>query len=80
MPGTGYREKEWICKSRCQVSDRLHFFAEYFDSNETRSGPSATTVYARSAFCTRPAFYSQSAFYPWSALTFKMRLGAKPFL
>ena len=34
------------------------FFAEYFDLNPY---PSATTVYARSAFCTRPAFYSQFA-------------------
>ena len=39
--------KEWICESRCQISDRLHFFAEYFDLNPY---PSATTVYARSAF------------------------------
>ena len=52
------RRKEWICESKRQVSDRLHFFAQYFDLNPY---PSTTTVYARSAFCTRPAFYSQSA-------------------
>ena len=67
------RRKERICESRCQVSDCLHFFAEYSDLNPY---PSATTVYPRSAFCTRPAFYSQSAvcilhsvcIYPWSAV------------
>ena len=52
------RRKEWIWESRCQVSDHLHFFAEYFDLNPY---PSTTTFYARSTFCTRPAFYSQSA-------------------
>ena len=55
------RRKEWICESRCQVRDCLHFFAEYFDLNPY---PFATTVYARSAFCTRPAFYTQSSFTP----------------
>ena len=67
------RRKEWICESSCQVSDRLHFFAEYFDLNPC---PSATTVYAQSAFCTslrftlslQTAVYTQSAFYPWSAV------------
>ena len=52
------RIKEWIFERRCQVSDCLHFLAEYLDLNPY---PFATTVYARSAFFTRPAFYSQSA-------------------
>ena len=56
-----------------KLSDRLHFLAEYFDLNPY---PSATTVYARSAFypnlrftlSLQSAFYTQSAFYPWSAV------------
>ena len=50
------RRKKWICESRCQVSDHLHFLAEYFDLNPY---PYTNTVYARSAF------YTQSGiFYP----------------
>ena len=53
-------EKKGMDLWKCQESDRLHFFAEYFDLSPY---PSATTVYAWSVFCTRPAFYSQSAVY-----------------
>ena len=52
------RRKEWICESRCQVSDHLHFFVEYFDLNPY---PSTNTVYARSAFYTQSGILPQSA-------------------
>ena len=32
---TFQRRREWICESRCQVSDRLHVFAVYFGSATT---------------------------------------------
>ena len=32
---TFQRRKEWICESRCQVTDRLHVFAVYFASAAT---------------------------------------------
>ena len=32
---TFQRRKEWICESRCQVSDRLQVFAVYFASATT---------------------------------------------
>ena len=51
-------EKKGMDLWKQMSSDRLHFFAEYFDLNPY---PSATTIYPRSAFCTRPGFYSQSA-------------------
>ena len=32
---TFQRRQEWICESRCQVSDRLHVFAFFFASAST---------------------------------------------
>ena len=64
------RRTEWICESKCQVNEVIVYIFLRNILTVLNPYPSATTVYARSAFCIRPAFYFQSAvsaFYPWSA-------------
>ena len=65
-------KNEWICESRYMSSSKCLFTCILRDF----ICPSATTVYARSAFypslrftlSLQSAFYTQSAFYPWSAV------------
>ena len=66
---------DWICESRYMSSSKC-LFTYIFAGFYLPINPSATTVYARSAFypslhftlSLQSAFYTQSAFYPWSAV------------
>ena len=55
------RRKGWICESKCKVNEMIVYIFLRNILTLLSPYPSATTVYARSAFCMRPAFYFQSA-------------------